>query len=173
MKKDNKTIVNKIIPDFNPNNQSFSGAGSAYSHNIVINNKEILPWPHNNKIEGGITLPLDYQDDNQITNKPVIPHDAIGQYANNQPFDPNIDGLHQDWLLFRYKSDYSTYALWFKTKNNTPIRVLTNWDLFNDNNINCVKFTANENSSIEVSIIGTEIYNTQLMVFNDKYTQLI
>lgn len=63
MKKDNKTIINKIIPDFNPRNQSFSGSGSAYPHNILINGKEVQPWPFNNEIGGGSTdLPISYYE---------------------------------------------------------------------------------------------------------------
>lgn len=60
MKKDNKTIINKIIPDFDPRNQSFSGSGSAYPHNILINGKEMKPWPVNNKIDGGTPLTINW-----------------------------------------------------------------------------------------------------------------
>lgn len=111
--------------------------------------------------EGGgtITLPLNYQDDNQITNKPVIPHKAIEQYTQLDPFNPEVANLPADWLKFIHNDNWDEYALWFRSKQLSsgyiPIRVLTQWDLFNDNNANCVKLTANENSSIEVIKNGT------------------
>lgn len=109
--------------------------------------------------KGDISLPLDYQDNNQITNKPIIPHKAVEQYTQSEPFNPEISNLPTDWLMFVHTDDWNKYALWFRSKQLSidyiPIRVLTQWDLFNDNNANCVKFTANENSSIEVITTGT------------------
>lgn len=178
MKKDNKTIINKIIPDFNPSNQNFSGSGSAYPHNILINGKEIKPWPTDNKIDSGSDI-TDYTklvaavrnnvgafgdrgynltmtnivNGEEGSQTIQVPHKAIEWNEKIDPFEPT--GLDPNWFSFYYNSDYSIYAIWFRTVNSYPIRVLTQWDLLKDRFDNYVKFTANENSSIEVITIGT------------------
>lgn len=120
-----------------------------------------LPLENNNE---EIHLPLDYQDDTQIANKPVIPHNAITIYPNTtDPFNDYGD-LSTHWMKCLISADLSTYTLFFKYEyqgRNLPIRVLTNWDLFNDNNINCVKITANENSTLTLFNNGGNTPNLQ------------
>ena len=82
-----------------------------------------------------------------------IPHQAISRAEKSNPFEPT--GLDPNWFSFYYNSDYSIYTVWFRTVNSYPIRVLTQWDLLKDRFDNYVKFTANENSSIEVITTGT------------------
>lgn len=112
---------------------------------------------------GDIHLPLDYQDDNQIANKPFIPHRAITHYENVDPFDISVDfGI--DWMKCLVSADLSTYTLFFKHTydgGEFPIRVLTDWDLFNDNNINCVKITANADSVFTLFNEGDNTPNLQ------------
>ena len=113
--------------------------------------------------KGDISLPLDYQDDNQIANKPFIPHRAITHYGDVDPFDISVDfGI--DWMKFLVSSDLSTYTLFFKHTydgGEFPVRVLTDWDLFNDNNINCVKITANADSTVTLFNEGGNTPNLQ------------
>ena len=116
--------------------------------------------------EGGgtITLPLDYQDDNQIANKPVIPHNAITIYPNTTDPFTDYGDLSTHWMKCLISADLSTYTLFFKYEyqgRNLPIRVLTNWDLFNDNNINYVKITANEDSTLTLFNNGGNTPNLQ------------
>ena len=82
-----------------------------------------------------------------------VPHEAIARSEKTDPFEPT--GLDPNWFKFYYTADYSSYAIWFRTVNSYPIRVLTQWDLFKNRFDNYVKFTANENSSIEVITTGT------------------
>lgn len=82
-----------------------------------------------------------------------VPHEAISRGEKTDPFEAT--GLDPNWFKFYYTSDYSSYAIWFRTVNSYPIRVLTQWDLLKDRFDNYVKFTANENSSIEVITAGT------------------
>ena len=127
---------------------------------------------------GDIHLPLDYQDDNQIANKPFIPHRAITHYENVDPFDISVDfGI--DWMKCLVSADLSTYTLFFKHTydgGELPIRVLTDWDLFNDNNMNCVKITANEYSVLTRFNVGDNNPNLQYsingVVWNDYTGQI-
>ena len=120
-----------------------------------------LPLENNNE---EIHLPLDYQDDTQIANKPVIPHNAITIYPNTtDPFNDYSD-LSTHWMKCLISADLSTYTLFFKYEyegRNFPIRVLTNWDLFNDNNVNCVKITANADSVLTRFNVGGNNPNLQ------------
>lgn len=88
-----------------------------------------------------------------------IPHAAISRSEKTDPFEPT--GLDPNWFSFYHNSDYSIYTLWFRTVNSYPIRVLTQWDLLKDRFDNYVKFTANENSSIEIITTGTVNVNLQ------------
>ena len=82
-----------------------------------------------------------------------IPHEAISRAEKSDPFEAT--GLDPNWFKFYYTADFSSYAIWFRSVNSYPIRVLTQWDLLKDRFDNYVKFTANENSSIEVITTGT------------------
>ena len=134
-----------------------------------------LPLENNNE---EIHLPLDYQDDTQIANKPFIPHRAITHYGDVDPFDISVDfGI--DWMKFLVSADLSTYTLFFKHTydgGEFPVRVLTDWDLFNDNNINCVKITANADSVLTRFNVGDNNpnlqYSTNGVVWNDYTGQI-
>ena len=126
----------------------------------INNNGRVIP------VESGktITLPLDYTDDNQIANKPVIPHNAITIYPNTTDPFTDYNGLSTHWMKCLVSADLSTYTLFFKYEyegRNFPIRVLTDWDLFNDNNINCVKITANADSVLTRFNVGGNTPNLQ------------
>lgn len=82
-----------------------------------------------------------------------VPHEAISRGEKTDPFEAT--GLDPNWFKFYYTADFSSYAVWFRSVNSYPIRVLTQWDLLKDRFDNYVKFTANENSSIEVITTGT------------------
>ena len=113
---------------------------------------------------GTITLPLDYQDDNQIANKPEIPHNAITLYPNTSNPFADYGGLSTHWMKCLVSADLSTYTLFFAYSyegTTFPIRVLTDWDLFNDNNINCVKITANADSVLTRFNVGGNTPNLQ------------
>lgn len=93
-----------------------------------------------------------------------IPHNAITLYPNiANPFT-DYGGLSTHWMKCLISADLSTYTLFFTYSyegRNFPIRVLTNWDLFNDNNINCVKITANADSTITRFNVGGNTPNLQ------------
>ena len=141
----------------------------------INNNGRVIP------VESGktITLPLDYTDDNQIANKPVIPHNAITIYPNTTDPFTDYNGLSTHWMKCLVSADLSTYTLFFKYEyegRNFPIRVLTDWDLFNDNNINCVKITANSDSVLTRFNVGDNNpnlqYSTNGIVWKDYTGQI-
>lgn len=116
---------------------------------------------------------------NDLLDKPVIPHNAITLYPDTtDPFTDYSD-LSTHWMKCLVSSDLSTYTLFFKYEyegRNFPIRVLTDWDLFNDNNINCVKITANENSTLTLNNVEGNNpdlkYSTNGVVWNDYTGQI-
>ena len=88
-----------------------------------------------------------------------VPHEAISRSEKTDPFEPT--GLDPNWFSFYHNADYSSYAIWFRTVSSYPIRVLTQLDLLRDRFDNYVKFTANENSSIEIITTGTVTVDLQ------------
>lgn len=127
-------------------------------------NKELVGNRLFIKSKKNINLPLDYNNDNQIANKPDIPHQAISQYTANNPLTPSVASLNTSFLSFWHTSDYSIYALWFKSIQTKPIKVLTDKDLFNDYYVNFVKITANEITYLSLIDNGENAPNLQYSI---------
>lgn len=145
------------------------------------NNETLLDYTKSAIYDGEANTLTIKNVENGIEQNPqsiFISHRAISQYTVNDPFDISV-GFSYYWMKFLITDDLSTYTLFFQhpyENKQLPIRVLTDWDLFNDNNINCVKITANEDSVFTRFNVGDNNPNLQYssngVVWNDYIGQI-